>query len=285
MKLNKLLINLKDKFLSSPQANYVGISGIRSISDDGSYISSVQEATSNYKKFTNFKVDPRYQAILEHATKDHGQAYLEIIKKQSPELLKQINSFKENDLIGGAVTYEYKDIGFNSPSTLRYLKVASDIKFYFGDSVGDHIAEIGVGYGGQLLILDKVLRFRQYDLFDLAPVLLLASKYIESHIINSAYQLTTLNQHRDDVNYDLAISNYAFSELPSKLQLRYIDKVLSKSKRGYMTMNSGKESSAFREDKLSLRELTEHLPPFDIVDEIPLTSTDNYIIIWGKEAN
>ena len=276
---------LKGKIYSKlGQVDFVGANGNRSVSDTGPYVASVQKALSNYKNFTKFKLDPRYQAILEHCSQEQGNAYLEIIKTESPALITNIDISKENDLIGGAITYEYKGIGAISPSTLRYLKVASDIKNIFGETIGDRIAEIGVGYGGQLLIADKVLKFKQYDLFDLPPVLNLTSKYIESHTLNAAYYTTSLNQHRGDVEYDLVISNYAFSELPSKLQLRYIEKILSKSKRGYLTMNSGKENSAFKEDKLSLADLKKHLPSFEILEEKPLTAKDNYIIVWGRRA-
>jgi hypothetical protein len=47
-------------------------------------------------------------------------------------------------------------------------------------------------------------------------------------------------------------------------------------------MNSGKENSVFKEDKLSLLELKERLPMFEILDERPLTAPDNYIIVWGR---
>ena len=261
---------------------FIGTVGNRSVSDEGSYVASVREALSNYESFMRFKRDPRYQAILEHASKEQGDAYLEIIKSQSPSLITKIDSFKENDLVGGATTYEFDDIGAMSPSTLRYLKVASDLQNIFGEFIGERVAEIGVGYGGQLLIADKVLKFKQYDLFDLPPVLSLSSKYIESHTLNSSYQTTTLNQHRGDTNYDLVISNYAFSELPSQLQIRYIEKILSKAKRGYLTMNSGKPNSAFQEDKLSLDELRKYLPPFEILPENPLSHAGNYIIVWGR---
>jgi len=123
----------------------------------------------------------------------------------------------------------------------------------------------------------------QYDLFDLPPILVLNSKYLESHILKSAYQTYTLNQHRGDVNYDLVISNYAFSELPSSLQEMYIKKIFSKSKKGYLTMNSGKSDSAFQVDKLSISDLEQQLPEFEIFPELPLTHPGNYIIVWGHK--
>jgi hypothetical protein len=54
------------------------------------------------------------------------------------------------------------------------------------------------------------------------------------------YRPTTLNRFDERAaKFELAISNYAFSELPKVLQLRYITKVLSRAERLYMTMNSG----------------------------------------------
>jgi putative sugar O-methyltransferase len=200
---------------------------------------------------------------------------------QTPELIFQMDEFKDNDIEGGAITKQYELVGAISPSTLRYIKVASDIKKIFGDFSFEKIAEIGVGYGGQLLINDKVFKFKEYHLFDLPPVLNLTEKYLESHNLNNSYKSYTLNQHSGSTYYDLSISNYAFSELPSKLQMKYIDKIFSKSLRGYLTMNSGLSNSAFQSDKLSLQDLKNHLPKFEVIEERPLTHSGNYIIIWG----
>lgn len=263
---------------------FEGAFGNRSISDNGSYLIAVKDALESYEKFQKFKQDPKYQAILEHSTREQGAECFEIIKTESPSLLEHFDEFKTNDIVGGATTFHYEGIGLISPSTLRYVKVASDIINLFGKAIGPRIAEIGVGYGGQALIADKILDFERYDLFDLQPVVALASKYLECHTLRSSYRALTLNQHSGNVEYDLAISNYAFSELPSKLQEMYIKKILQKSKRGYLTMNSGTPQSAFQDDKLSLKELEDMLPKFEILPERPLTHPGNYIIAWGHQA-
>lgn len=260
---------------------YIGGKFNRSISDDETYVVAVKEAVYDFHAFTKFKQDPRYTAILEHASIQQGNECIEIIRSKSPNLITRINDFKKNDLEGGAITHQYEEIGEISPSTLRYLKVASDIKTIFGENLSGNIAEVGVGYGGQLLINDEIFNFNEYHLFDLPPVLKLASKYLECHLLNNCYQTYTLNQHNGCIDYDLSISNYAFSELPSKLQIKYIEKIFSKSRRGYLTMNSGLTNSAFQTDKLSLAELKNLLPKFDIIDEKPLTHPGNYIIVWG----
>lgn len=109
----------------------------------------------------------------------------------------------------------------------------------------------------------------------------LAYKYLECYIFNNSYHLKTLNQYNGENQYELKISNYAFSELPSKLQIKYVEKIMVKSKKGYLTMNSGFKNSAFKVDKLSIDELRKILPKFEIIEETPLTSLNNYILIWG----
>jgi len=262
----------------------------RSDSDDGRYVKFVELANNDYATFLNFKRHADYRNILEHVSPEQGLEYLKIILSHSPEFLSQLEEFRTNDLIGNPIKASYGNhIGDFSPTTLRYMKVASDIKRLFGNLENINIVEIGCGYGGQLLILDKTHKFNTYTLFDLLPVLQLTSKYLESHILRGAYKTTTLNQFdsTSKAPFDLAISNYAFSELPSHIQIRYIEKVLSKSKRGYLTMNSGKFEGNYNgsTNKLTINQLRDLLPPFNLYDEEPLTSQHNYVICWGQDNN
>ena len=258
--------------------------GLRSGSDSGYYIRAVRGFLLNEKKYSSFKRDPIYNSVLEHVSQENGRNYLDIISDQTPELLDLIASFKENDALGNPRVFPYDLIGEISPTTLRYIKVASDLKKIFGDINGFDIAEIGVGYGGQYLIIDKIWKLGVYILFDLDPVLDLSKKYLESHVMRSTYITFTLNRYAGIEELDLVISNYAFSELPKIIQERYIDKVLIKSKRGYMTMNSGSSADKFRhENRMTIETLGTHLPNLEIIPEKPLTRPQNYIIIWGHQ--
>ena len=77
--------------------------------------------------------DPRYTAILEHVPYEHGREYVDSI--QQYEIDKDlIESFKENDKIGGANIIEYDEpFGMISPSTLRYIQNALDISYFYGE--------------------------------------------------------------------------------------------------------------------------------------------------------
>lgn len=279
--LRRIKSQLVNYSIARKPVEFVGIESNRSESDDGRYVAFVSQASQDYQVFKNFKRHPAYTAILEHASEAEGLAYLNIASKDSPEFLEKIEALKANDEVGNPFIFEYPGVGKVSSSTLRYLKVASDLRKYFGKNLGETIAEIGVGYGGQCLTLDKLFNFKKYYLFDLSPVLDLVARYLECHTLRGSYQCTTLNQYAPDGAFDLVISNYAFSELPSNLQRMYIEKILSRSKRGYLTMNSGLEDSVFTKDKLSIGELKQLLPKFEIIEECPLTAKVNYIIIWG----
>ncbi len=260
--------------------DFVGIPANRALSETKYYVSFVTQAVENYKVFSRFKSDPRYRAVLEHVSPQVGADYLSIIRQQTPELLDDFDRFKVNDIVGSPLTHVFPAIGECSPTTLRYVKVASDLKVYFGSDIGSHIAEIGVGYGGQLLINDQIFKMRECHLYDIPPVLGLVKKYLESHILNCAYKTTTHTQSAGD-DYDLVISNYAFSELPTQLQHKYIDKVLSRSKRGYLAMNSGRNGAVFS-GQLTVDELRQRLPKFEIIEDRPFP--DTYIIRWGGKG-
>ena len=254
---------------------FIGAASNRSSSDNGTYVAFVEEAVRNYSVFENFKRHPHYTMILEHVSMDLGTGYLDVIKDQAPDFLADINKFKINDLIGNPVKYSYPLIGEISPTTLRYMKVASDLRKYFGKNIGKKIVEIGVGYGGQLLVADQVFNFSEYHLYDLPPVLELTSRYLESHILNGSYKAMTLNQNSGNEVYDLVISNYGFSELPLALQKKYAEKILSKATKGYLTMNTGLHNIPL---------MRKMLPPFQVFEEKPLSSPNNYIIVWGTDV-
>ena len=252
----------------------------RSASDNGRYGSAILHALKNQKAFENFKRNYSYREILEHVTREQGFEYLKILQARNDGFLeKALNTILVNDQIGNPIKYNYPNFSSPlSPTTLRYVKVASDLKILFGDNLGN-VAEIGSGYGGQALANDQLLNVKRVKLFDLPFVNKLIDRYLNSQLLNGSYNTTTINKETDS-KYDLVISNYAFSELPKKLQILYIKKVLSQSERGYLTMNTGlfKNNS---DSKLSIDDLRNMLPKFEIFEEDPLTSSQNYLIVWG----
>ena len=251
-----------------------------SISDTFSYKDICHKASLDDNIFKCFKVAKGYADILEHVSKDQGEMYRQNITINFPEYIDYIEFFKKNDVYGNPNTYEYENIGKISPTTLRYVKVLSDLKSLYKSLDGFNIIEIGVGYGGQCKIIKDYFNVSNYYLVDLKEVLSLSRRYLsELNVKNLEFidvdQVQNLNK-----NFDLVISNYAFTELEKSIQDIYINNILSKSNRGYITCNF--ISDIFGISSYSLDELKGKLKNFDIKnkEEFPLTHPENKIIYW-----
>lgn len=249
--------------------------GETSASDENFYREICRKAVENDYYFANFKDIQDYRQILEHLGKDHGYLYLEVIKQQTPEFLSQIELFKKNDLYGNPrkddFTGIFPGIGTISSTTLRYLKVASDQKLAYGNSLnGMSIVEIGGGYGGQCLILSLICQFKDYTIIDLPEALALTKKYLEKHNVHNVIY-KPMDETISDKNYDLVISNYAFSECSPEMRNKYVREVLSHSKRGYLTGFKG-----------TLTEfLDDYSIPYEIWSENPCTGSTNVLVTWN----
>ena len=248
-----------------------------SLSDNDIYPQFCWTAANDPRVFETFKRSPRYTGILEHVTLEQGRSYLEIVLRQTPEFVTSFHLFQENDRFGMPNIYYYDGFGTFSPTTLRYAKVASDIKKLFGSLNQQRIIEIGSGYGGQCLILSKLFAFKQYTLVDLPGPLALAKKYLGNHnVANILFK--TLQDIPQAEECDLVISNYALSECNINVQLEYIRKILRRAKHGYLTMNYIGGPS------LSKAEFCRILKDCGIqyveLPEEPLTAAANCLIVW-----
>ena len=85
--------------------------------------------------------------------------------------MQGMDAFKSNDKYGSPFVFDYPGVENISPTTLRYIKVLSDLKKHFGPLDGMNICEIGVGYGGQCRIINSMYRPSTYTLVDIRPAL------------------------------------------------------------------------------------------------------------------
>ncbi len=195
-------------------------------------------AANNDSIFAYFRTNQIYQQILEHVDGIMGQQYLDTILQTKLFNEAHFRKFQQNDWYGGASIRYYKEIGYICPSTLRYIKVLADLIQQFGDLNNKDICEIGVGYGGQARIIMAFFNVKSYTFIDLDSVLLLSKKYL-SHFQDIKTQLYfTRMQDLRTKNYDLCISNYAFSELRMDIQDIYIEKIINNATHGYITFNN-----------------------------------------------
>ena len=197
------------------------------------YLQICKLAAQSSDYFNIFKSHGAYRHVLEHVSEDEGQKYLDEIKIDYMDKLSEI---KQNDLLGGPVTYTYDKVGTISSTTLRYLKNTSDIITKFGNSF-DSIVEIGGGYGGLCKVMSSFIKFDQYLLLDLEECNLLSRRYL------SIFNLPTLSHRAEEIdeideNFDLLISNYALSECDRETQMMYIQRFVKKSNKFYIMHNN-----------------------------------------------
>lgn len=202
-----------------------------------------------------FKRDNRLNKIFEHTTGAQAREYLRTILRHNPELLK--TDFT-NDRYGGADVRNF-GLVYSSPSTLQYVGVLSNLITLFGSLEGLRIVEIGGGYGGQCRTIQDYCNVSCYHIIDLPEVCELAGAYLRT---GGGYNFETFTEPTGQ-EYDLVISNYALSEI--REPERYIEQVLKRSKRGYITCNTNILNLDFSHRRLP-----------DIKSE----SNENYILVW-----
>jgi phospholipid N-methyltransferase len=256
--------------------NIVPVKLKTSISNNGKYPDFCLKASNDVLIFSNFRQNLIYREILEHITPQLGQEYLATINAYRPELYKNIDKIKENDMYGNPDLVEYESVGRICPSTLRYTKVLADLLNLFTSLNGLNIIEIGVGYGGQCRVINSITAPKEYTLVDIRPALFLAQCYLDGFVLSSVMKYKTMNELEKN-QYDLAISNYAFTELPRKIQNVYLDKIILNSKCGYITYN---EITPDYFQSYKKEELLKLIPNSFIMDEVPLTHEKNCIIVW-----
>lgn len=154
-----------------------------SASDNGAYPEFCYIASKHDEIFQNFKRHPVYTQILEHVTPEQGKAYIEVALN-NPALKIDGEKWKillKNDSVGNprTATYQFENASITcSPTTLRYIKVLSDIISLFDADSIRSVSEIGIGYAGQCRILMNMLPIKTYNLIDLPEVLSLAERFL-----------------------------------------------------------------------------------------------------------
>lgn len=255
-------------------------SATSSISDtDGlGYLKIVERAIAEETSLLNFRAEPDYQEILEHVSVRLGQKYLdEILSHFNPEPSKVFSSLTNLSEFGNPPVHMFSNIGAVSPTILRYVKVAYEMQQLFGDLSRLRIGEIGVGFGGQAAVLNRLFGVSEYIAFDLPDVLRLFQLFLSRTKTSLSISLVD-GRHPEPKELDLVISNYAFSELSRNVQEQYLSKVILRAKSGYMIWNN---LSSTQLDGYSLKELCRKIPGSMVLKEVPRSARTNRLIVWG----
>ena len=277
------VISMNELLIKTYQLELGGYRKQTSITDDQIYPAFCLKAAEENTIFSTFRMNPIIKRVYEHVTQIQGQKYLDFIRQSGNFGKVDWRNFIQNDQYGSPEVFDY-NIGEGeiqiSPVTLRYVKVLCDIiEMYNTDGIKS-IAEIGIGYGGECRIISSYLKNRTYILIDLPEVLKLAQTYLEKFDITGDIRYVDGTKNIISEEYDLVISNYAFSELTRDVQEIYLEKVITHSKAGYITWNSLSYNSF---GGYSVKELVTKIKGAFVIEEKPLTAKDNCIVVWGME--
>jgi putative sugar O-methyltransferase len=244
------------------------------------YMIFCKEAAFHDDLFTSFRAHPTIIMMIENVRYDESMLISKCILEKYPFFENYYSKICEEDKIGRPIQFNYSSIGLLSPTALRYIKIAGDILNEFGSLNSFRILEIGGGYGGQCKILHNLSGFASYTNIDLPNCLYLFSKYTNFHKITDLVCIENTNL-KDISDYDLLISNYAFSEIDVEEQLHYIELVINKIPRGYITYNNANEDMI---KSLSVDGFVNLLSKegrlIKVEPENPSTGFGNFLITW-----
>ena len=253
-------------------------------SDSTDYSNFVMLAATSDKVFGKFRRNFYYRQILEHVDYKLGLIYLQKLSDGNISNLIRHPEISALNVIGAPRRFYFKRIGFISPTLIRYQFVNQELHRFFGNLSHFNITEIGVGFGGQYAFINQNSSIKSYTMYDLPQVMQLTRKLLSRAGVDSSK--ITEGNITDPLteSCDLAISNYAFSELPRAIQEQYIDGVFKNSRRGYLIMNSGRTDYSGRSSgKYTLEELKELLPAFEGREESPRTGPDTNGSVCGHK--
>jgi len=208
-----------------------------------------QESIKNYKKiclamsktdeFYNFKQNPDYRLMLEGGPKSTGEYFLSLIEDHDlyNVFINNLDIFLINDKIGNPDVHDFGNNIIGSSTSLKYSYNILNILQLVGDDKISSLIEVGPGYGGLSIVLDRLLGFEKITFIDLDEANLFNKRYIKefpefaskcSFLSSEEYQKETFN------NIDLFIGINSFTEDKVSVQEDYYKHLISQSKYSYV---------------------------------------------------
>jgi hypothetical protein len=183
------------------------------------YAEVVNAALYDNDVFSNFRRLKGYNYIMaDSMPQDMAEALYGVIQ-QNEYLQPLLEWAKRTDVIGNP---KIREPFGTSPRNLRYIYTAHLIHQNFGTEI-EHVAEIGVGYGGLCWVLHGMYYLKGYTMFDIPNVVKLATKVL-------SYFRETSNIEPARLPYDLVVSECALTELDWAEVKDYYNKVILQSK-------------------------------------------------------
>ncbi|MBV8169418.1 MAG: putative sugar O-methyltransferase [Alphaproteobacteria bacterium] len=263
-----------------------------SMSDTDEYREICRRAAEDDVLFATFREHPTYRFVVATEFQFLGLDYWLALQDRGfdPAFFDKV---RDLDALGGVTTIAFDEAGTVAPQTMRYVKIASDLEQLFGALDGQHVIEIGGGFGGQCAAIMRRFAVASYTLVDLPEPLALARRYLDTLGITGV-RFAELDTLPDGATYDLAISCYAWSEMERSIQTAYADRVFRKAAAGYLALNSNAlrraetwQQRVFGGTMLYTEDLQALLPQSRLVPELRTVEErhwDVHILVWGPAA-
>lgn len=194
---------------------------------------------SNNEEFYNFKQNPHYRIMLEGGPKPLGEYFLGLIKnhKLSELFFNNLELFFINDSVGNPDIYDFGNNIVGSITSIKYAyNILNILQLIDGYDV-NNLVEVGPGYGGLSIVLDKLINFKKITFIDLEEANTFNKRYIKefpefekkcSFLSSEEYKEKNLGK------IDLFIGVNSFTEDKVQVQEDYYKYVISKSKFSYI---------------------------------------------------
>jgi len=206
------------------------------------------------EKFKEFKRNNNITYMLE----ENGPAefftirFCDILTDKYSQLFEVLpwEELLKNDTIGNPILCDTIKLNpyvtKSSHTTLRYILYALNICKSLKERECKEpltIVEVGCGYGGQAVILEKILlhfgfSVKEYVVIDLPEVMQLTGRYLSE--MNNTIVSPIFDRKIDSINPNLFLSFYSLGEIPEEFQNFYIENLVDGCKYGYIVWNHKK---------------------------------------------
>tara|TARA_A100001037_G_scaffold235101_1_gene213926 strand:- start:6 stop:830 length:825 start_codon:yes stop_codon:yes gene_type:complete len=223
------------------------------------YIQLCKQALEDDFTFNNIKSHPNY-SMVEKANITYklcGEWLLNVYFNNYPNMLHFLEYGIDNDKYCNPTKFDYSYLLQNRVKLSTYnmsfccisyvVKALNIITHMKNIDINKYnIVEIGGGYGGQAYILFKISKdlnidIESYSIFDIKYPSMLQQKYINLVKLNEICNINTYYDLNIDKNisdkFNFVISNYALSEISTKIQDVYFKKILYNVKHGFILWN------------------------------------------------
>lgn len=232
------------------------------------YIAACRRFVGDDLQFINFRRDSDYGKILEGGEYEVGRIHIDRIRREFgiSAIIENISKYKESDIYGNPIIFNFEDIGNICPNTIHYIDATLSIKKMIGSNKIGKIVEIGGGFGNLCKTLSCDIDFSEYILVDLPEAVKLCEKYISNFSdLKDRVKYVACDKFEEynfGTDIDIFIADSSLAECGRLTQKKYVSRLLKNSKFGYIVYNS----LHIPESKFCYNDLIESISEFDIVE-------------------